>query len=77
MQAGIGLRHAEDRLNVADSDGDTSDCRALVADLRIEVGHLLLVDFAQSGVHVFLRVDDVLLQGLLVNDSRLIRLFDM
>ena len=69
MQAGIGLRHTKDRLNVADSDGDATNCGALVADLRIEVGHLLLVNFAQSGVHVFLRVDDVLLQSLLVNDS--------
>lgn len=66
MNFGVRFCHSEYRLDMSDSDGDTSDYSGLATDVSIELSHLLLVNFIQFGVHEFSCVDYILLEEVLV-----------
>lgn len=52
---------------MTNSDRDTTDDSALATDVRIELSHLLFVDFGEAGVTVATRIDNVLAELFLLD----------
>ncbi len=65
VHLGMGLGHADHGLDVAHRDGHRSRGHGLLAQIRVHLGHLVLVHVVQLGLDLFPGVEDVLLKQVL------------